>query len=404
MKKSKIILFELKRMKKLLPQLILGAIVLSILVSTIAICNNQFFTSKNASPTIRVALVNQDTSSYLESFLPYIEEMESISSFITLIPYNDLNTARKKLNNGMISCIIYVPEESINGILTGNNQPILLYFNKQNTLENKLLEELTMASGKTLSIAQACIYATHDLYVEEGLSTNLQETYDSINIVNLRYALMRNALFEEKTIYASGAITLAIHYFSASLLVFLLLYGIPLSGTFEKDSPAFISCLKQNGIKLYHLVFSKIIATFTLYLIIFLITIIPLYLMFIKYLHVDFRQFFLFLSLCIISLFLISIYISLCYTITKSKASGILFTFLASISMLFLSGCIIPTAFLPDAFITIGQKLPTASILSVLEIPLTGEFSFSILISLLLYIVTLLLILFIILKKQEKYI
>lgn len=349
---------ELKKALAALPQLLAGAIALIIFIGAIAFCCVQILYHRTATGAIPVALVVEEDSSMMDWAMDFTKEMESTSSLFSFTIMND-NDARNSLKNGSVSALMVIPEGVIDSILSGTNIPIQVIFPSESDIATVLLQELTMAGGKTLASAQAGIYTTTDLYLTYGHKKDLKASYDEINRTNLKYALARDLLFRRVNVSSTGSLSTENYYLCSAILLFLFLAGTSCSSFLSRENRAFYQKLKHCQSGALSVTAARMLTTFLLYLGMGLFLFCFCLFVFFQ----DSGRVFPVLSsmadLAAVILFT-SAFVCMVYDVTRTVSEGILALSITSLLMLFVSGIFIPSAFFPQALRQIGQFLPTS--------------------------------------------
>lgn len=351
-------LLELKRALRALPQLLIGAVLLSFLIGTIAYCSGKLLYRTEALSTITIALVGSDNSELPSTVLDYVNGMGSTNGLFQFRTATQV-TAYEQLAAGKITAIIIFPAQIIANIMNGTNEPVQVILPESAGLSSLLLQELTSAGAKTLSSAQAGIYTVTDLYLENGMQAFLEESYQAIDRMNLKYALSRDNLFAPDTALVTGELTAVTYYAASGILLFLLLFGTTCSHFLQKESTAFHQLLRCASISSASYLLIKWITVFMACLI------GSLSISFFAYLanNIFFNikipfNFFSLLSFLLVLLF-ISSFILFIFQLAKSAGNGIFLLFTTSILLLFLSGAFIPIAFFPASVRQLSAYLPT---------------------------------------------
>lgn len=358
---------------------LLGAIVPLILIGTIVFCAVKSFDSNAEIEKGTVAVVTEDINDqYMDFAFEYIENLKSITDAVNFKQMS-LEEAEKKLKKNDIIAILYLPEGIVDGILYGENIPATITFSKTNNLSSVLLTEITKAGGRLLSGAQAGTYTTSELFHAFDMSKELSSAFEDVDIMNFTIVLSRESTFITKnTLFNndnssrkkdndirnslrnrnknSESRNVLINYYAASaILVFIMLLGASYTRFFEKEIPAFYSLFKAR---------KKYISAQTFY--IYIIYAFNIFI-FITAIMLILSNISLFdFNLKLIPVIIISFFIS-SFTLMLNKISPntfvyVLLVFLSAVVFPFMSGAILPLAFIPDSIINLATKLPFLAI------------------------------------------
>lgn len=350
-------LLELKKIIHALPQLLLGTMVLTFIIGTIAFCGVKLLYPDSAFDTMQIDIVLSENSPASISAIDLVRNMQSTKDMF-VFQIVDKNSAYADLANGKAVAIMIVPDNMINQILDGTNSPIQIVFAKSSSLSTLLLQELTGAGAKILSSAQAGIYTITDLYVEAGLQEYLQESYDTINRTNLNYALARDRIFQIKSTSVTGTVSVITYYSASAVLLLLFLYGSVCSTFLTNEPKAFQQKIKALSIPSYFIILIQWLCTFLIYYGIYILLFLLMSVLSRTGFPIAASSHILLLS-CSILIAFISSYTVMIYRITPTSATGILVLTISSLLFLFLSGAFIPTAFFPNSMTWISMHLPT---------------------------------------------
>ena len=262
----------------------------------------------------------------------------------------------------------------VGDIMEGTNTPAIVLLPDNSSIESMLIKDLIDGGTKSLTSAQAGIYAVSYEYEEifhERLTKALQ---DSINIKYFDHTLARESYFNHKEISATGELTFLEYYICSGLIFFMMLLGMIFSKVLCPDNNAFYEKLKQYRISGEIIILTRIISVFVMYMII-AISGFCIYIVISKYLGNDVIIFkvtdyllLMFVILCVVS-FIVCI-----FTITESQISGSLLLFITSLVMNFISGGFIPTVFLPKPIQSLAPYMLTNVLSKQIGTIFLGEF------------------------------
>lgn len=180
--------------------------------------------------SITVALIadestGDETEDMTKLALAYVEGMESFSSFCHIRSVSE-EEAFRMLESGEAAAILRLPEHVIEGILTGENRPVVIYFPQDAGIEALLFRELADAGVQMLQVAQAQIYGAGDTMRAYEMTEKLSVLEGEINRSDLAFALDRLALYRMEHVNTTGSVSLAEHLAAAGFVYFLLLLGM----------------------------------------------------------------------------------------------------------------------------------------------------------------------------------
>lgn len=223
-------ILEGKCMLKRLPGMFAVVFVLLALLAAAGIGGLRFLGEDTPVLSVTIALiadepVGDDPEDMTELALAYVEGMESFSSFCS-IRFVSEEEAFRMLEDGEAAAVLRLPERVVEGILTGENRPVSIYFPQDAGIEAALFRELADAGVQMLQVAQAQIYGADDTMRAYDMPEKISVLEGEINRSDLAFALDRLALYQTEHVNATGSVSLAEHLTAAGFVYFLLLLGI----------------------------------------------------------------------------------------------------------------------------------------------------------------------------------
>lgn len=341
---------QLKKMVQLLPKLLLGTIVLTLLVGTIAFYGTKLLYSKQSAQKVTIAIVLEDDSALMNLGMHYLESSDSVDTFCRLVKTSK-NKAEQMLKNHTAAACIYFPEDFTKDIVSGKNTPATITFSEKTGIEQLLFQELTNTAAKILTSAQAGIYSLSDIYQNYRFQKKRSVHNDYINKNTLQTALVRSQLFEVESVSSTGSRSTKEYYIVSAIVLLLFLSGMTLSHVAKPESGSLALLLSRCGIKAQKRTFAKCLALSGFYLVVWCL---------------------LFLVGCIASLIpwncfwflpllslLASSWTLFFYSLTLQETTGTLLLFFSVFVCVFCSGALIPSAFLPQEMTAVAYVLPT---------------------------------------------
>ena len=352
---------QLKRAVKAVPKLIAGAVIPLFLAGMAVFWAMQQQSDTTGTLLSPVALVNQDSEAYLDFILPLIEDTDAAGSFsFTLMEEEDALAA---LKDGTVCAVLLFPEQMISGILDSTNIPARLYLPEGDSFPSLLLAKFAEAGALTLGSAQAGIYAASDLYREYGISNLRSDIYYEINLVNLKYALDREAVFSARSTTATGELSLIEYYGGTLFLCLLLFLGAGMGGFLCNALPnALTEQLRRNGIGAFCFEASLYLPMALFYLLALALLSLAASLLLPEIVFTPSALLFLLgIALCLAA------YTQVVFSLFRNAGRGLLAYTFVGLLMIFLAGGFLPYAFLPNTFATLTPYLPLGACLSGLR-------------------------------------
>lgn len=330
---------ENKRAWKIFPKMLLQAIVLALVVGTIAFCATKLL-YKDTTTQLKVAIVVEEENQMTSLVLDYVKKTEEGVEFIEC----DREKAFDGLENNEFAAVIILPMQLVEGILSGNNASVLVIYNDSLSMAGGLLKELTVAGGTMLSTAQAEIYAVYELAGEYEAKSGLMDFQNAINYENLELALARGEFYQYKKVSATGNLSVKTYYIASAITAILLFFGIPMGMFLKQDKKATRMQYKRVGIGAGKQQFIRWLTVMGLYGVI-LFGVSMVWTIFGKTgFGENMKAAFLIWTIAgSIAAFVIGI-----YELAEKKSSAVFLLAFLTVILLFLSGGIVPRVFFPE--------------------------------------------------------
>lgn len=171
---------------------------------------------------IHLALTAPEDETVVQTVEQFLPSMADVSRYCHITAM-DLPEAERALSQGDVTAILVLPENFIDGILTGANPDVKLILSAQQPMQSLLTLWVGQSATDLLGAFQSAIYTVLTAYEAApppGLSYG--DVVSQINLRCIRWTLNRQELFSLKTISVTGVLPIRVHY-SLSLFLFLLL-------------------------------------------------------------------------------------------------------------------------------------------------------------------------------------
>lgn len=351
---------ELKRTFLILPAMLLEAGMLLAILGAVAFGVEKLLYQDSSIMQINVAIVEEGENPLTGLAVNYIQGMESISKScrFTIVTKEE---GFSMLEEGRAAAVLYLPEGMIEGIMNGSNVPAQVFFPEDAGIESALLKELADAGVHMLRVAQAEIYGIYDTAKTYGALDRLSVMETDIDMYNLAFALDRLALFKTQHLSATGNLTSLQYGIASGAISFLLLIGMACYPMMRPYPDALRRQLKRSGIGIGRQCFGKWlcglcgIALSGLFFGLFVKGVITA-LGYSAWLpEIGLKQ----TGAAVAILICIATLIFMIFQTANSESSAILILFFLSTLMIYFSGGVLPSAFLPRTVQSIGKLLPT---------------------------------------------
>lgn len=354
--------------------MLLKAVISVVIAGMIAFCAYTLWFRGESTPLARIGYTAQD-GRLTALALAFVENMESVSSFCELVPVTE-EEGRQQLMAGELSAWLVLPDDVVDGILSGNNQSAILYRREENTSSadaafGRIFETLANAGVGMLKTAQAEIYATG--LITERFSYGrefLEEFYQEIDLYNLRIVLSREQLFRYRSLSATGNEGIAVYYAGALLTLYLLLLPCFFGGYAKRNKKEIKLLAIRGGIPGAMQLIGRGLISMAL----LLLMLLPAALLW-TYAGVRDALQPIFSgsvwALLVLSLACTAALAQLIYLSVEKGRTAILWLGILAFTQGYASGCLIPSALLPRSIAGLGAFLPAAGI----KAAFTGLFS-----------------------------
>ena len=370
--------FTLKRCFGRLGKLLCGLALLGIICAT-AIYGLSFVNQKNdtaaASHFNVVFVMPQNAGRHYSLELGIVSNIESLSSMVTIKQTTSENEAKAMLDSGEVKAAVIIPEGMIHTIMSGTNDlPARIIYPGEPSIETVIFRQIVDSLSQMVASSQTGVYALYEIYDDFDATEKQQDKANTqLNDLYINSVLERNALFqivgndskennlldEEVSSDTTPATDFVlVGYLCSGLALLFLLSGINLCFFFVTPNRAVLPALSRLGLSdsfcLLADFFAAVICQWLIFSIGCLLIgtigssahIVPAFLIGRALVSCFVCAFFS----CALELFICRI----CH----GKQACMITTFAVSLLVMYASGCLIPSAFLPDMLRRISATLP----------------------------------------------
>lgn len=366
MRQSRMLLkLEIKRALKKLPQLLLGAVVITLVVALIVICCATAGKKSKENTVSKVALVTNNNVLVENVGMEMLGGMETVKNMFEFeIALEE--DAIERFHNGELEGVIVFPDNYIDGIGRGENEPAQVFVRTAGVSYSLgVIAETCGAAGTLLASTEAASYALQDWGKDYGIS-NRWEMAEALSVIDARVILSREDAFSKVTIYGEGDVSFAQSYLCAALVILILLWGLSCGTIMKGDSPVLIKKLKANLVSVEKQQLIKLTALTVLLGIVFLIIgvlLVGAYLILPELFETldvtSIWQLVLLIIAFVPVIILGATMVMFAYTAASNQIGGILLLFIGTVVMSYISGCLMPSVYLPETIQELAKFLPT---------------------------------------------
>lgn len=370
--------FTLKRCFGRLGKLLCGLALLGIICAA-AIYGLSFVNQKNdtaaASHFNVVFVMPKNAGLHYSLALGMVSNMESLSSMVTIKQTTSEDEAKAMLDSGEVKAAVIIPEGMIHTIMSGTNDlPARIIYPGEPSIETVIFRQIVDSLSQMVASSQTGVYALYEIYNDFDATEKQQDKANTqLNDLYINSVLERNALFqivgsdskennlldEEVSSDTTPATDFVlVGYLCSGLALLFLLSGINLCFFFVAPNRAVLPALSRLGLSdsfcLLADFFAAVICQWLIFSIGCLLIgtigssahIVPAFL---------FGR--ALVSCFVCAFFSCALELFIC-RICHGKQACMITTFAVSLLVMYASGCLIPSAFLPDMLRRISATLP----------------------------------------------
>lgn len=359
-------LSQLKRIKRVLPAIMIMTLLLVGCILLIAGVMLQSDSSSEKKQKVQVGLVGDISGSYLGFGITALQHLDSSRFAIEFIEMEE-ETARDRLNRGSLSAFVIVPDGFVDAAVRGENMPLTYVCTKGSMgLGSMIMNELVHTISGLLTESQNAIYGMQRFLLSNGKSDIYWEATDTLYFRFLDFILGRTTVYQLEMIGVSGNLSIIGYYLSGLTILFLLLWGIAGSPLFIKRDKALPKLLASKGQNAVSQILGEQLAYFVMmaasfFLVILLVSIgmalsgvtLP------EWEGDGIAPLFAFYRRMLPVVAVLSAYQLFLFELTSDMVSGILLQFINALCLGYLSGCFYPISFFPKPVQLIQPLLPT---------------------------------------------
>ncbi len=361
---------QIKRALKLLPAVVAVSLLFGVLAAGAAFGGARLLYQDQAAGRITVAVVTEADDAAGQMALSMLGSMDSVESICDFVETTEPE-AREGLKGGRYYAALLIPPRMVEGIMDGTNTPVRVLLSGQGGLETLLLRQLTESGAQMLDAAQAGIYAADFYCGEQGMEQLIPQVELFLNKVYLDYAMNRESWFRKITVSALGEMDLLGYYGTTAIALLLFLMGIPCAAFCCREPLALDEKLRAEGIGPCVQLLVKILAAAALLLASVLLLAIPVSAGLSRW---GMRRLALngYSALCAAAAILVcASVIVFCFEAAGRLLAGTLLLFVLTGALIFLSGGLLPAAFLPGILRQFSCWNPASAVRGLLG-PLFG--------------------------------
>lgn len=360
--------FTWTRCFRRLGKLLAGLVLLGVICAA-AIYGLTFVNKSNDSPAASrfnvVFVMPKNAGLHYTLALGMVSNMESLSSMVTIKQTTSEDEAREMLESGEVKAAVIIPDGMIYTIMSGSNDlPARILYPGEPGLETIIFRQIVDSLSQMVASSQTGVYALYEIYDDFGASEKQQDKANSqLNDLYISTVLARDGLFSVQDVTATTTSDpVLVGYLCSGLALLFLLFGINLCFFFVAPNRSVPSALTRLGLSDVFCTLADFSAAFVCEWLIFFVGCVAV--SGICY-AIGMISFFsivrAILSCMICASFSCALSLLICH-ICRNKQACMIVTFVVSLLIMYMSGCLIPSAFLPDVLRGISAFLPGSQI------------------------------------------
>ena len=367
--------------RRTLRQLPAALLVTVLLLASAALLGSALL-EKNRSDTpvtrIPVGLVGDFENEYLSFGLFAVENLDPSRFSVEFQVLESERAARAALMRGDISAYLVIPDTFVESISAGKLEP-LRYVSTGGaaSLGSALTDELVAAVSEMVTATEDAIYGAQDFVADRMPRMKPWKAGEALGRQFTDLVLERSAMFDTEIIPTPAGMDLAQSLLCGVLVLFLLLWGITATGVFARREPELSGMLYARGMGAARQVSAELGAYLAL-LLLTLALVAACALPVLKSaplaslgLQIDATALAGLLWRLLVAAVMIGTLQFLLYEIASGVIQSVLLQFLTAMALGYVSGCLYPLRFFPEAMQAAAQWLPAGCAISFLGAGLT---------------------------------
>ena len=366
-----------RRLGKLLCGLLLLGVICAAAIYGLSLVNKSDDTAAASRFTV-VFVMPENAGLHYSLALGMVSNMESLSSMVTIKQTTSEDEARAMLESGEVKAAVIIPEGMIHTIMSGSNDlPARILYPGDPSIETVIFRQIVDSLSQMVASSQTGVYALYEIYDDFDATEKEQDKANSqLNDLYINTVLNRDSLFSVQSAVedhdaAENSSTgstdfVLVGYLCSGLALLFLLSGINLCFFFVAPNRAVPSALARLGLSDSFCALADFSAAAVCQWLIFLVGclligtigsatgIVPSF---------SFGHALIGCFVC--AMFSCALELLIC-RICHGKQACMITTFAVSLLVLYASGCLIPSAFLPDVLRRISASLPGSQLKNVI--------------------------------------
>lgn len=364
---QKLLITDFKRIRELILPLLGTTVIFSVIIIFSVIFANKILYDENSITTVRVGLVDETSSDYMQKAYSMVSEMESYSVACEFVEVSSKEEGLELIEKGEIKALIIIPDNLLNSIMYGGDNPVEVIYNQDGSLETYTLNEIFVSTSSMLATAQAATTAVYSLARNSGLSDEeLSTISNSIDRFYFSCILSRTETFLTNELQVTGVYTPRQFYLATGLLIMLFFCGIVFLSFIKGNNNAYILKLKSKGINRFQIISSQFLnISFSLYMIYIIFYFAALFVCILSGTKIMSFNFAALISI-IPAVIFIALVVLISGYIPAGYAGSCMILFATTLVLSYIGGGIVPVSLLPEFIKDFAENTPYNFMLDIL--------------------------------------
>lgn len=362
---------EYKRAAFVLPAALGKAVILLGLTGMTVFCAQKIRLASADREPVQIGYAAQENM-LIRMAVSYVENMEAVKGLCRFVPVAE-EEGKVLLAEGELGALLVLPENMIEGILSGSNEPANFYLAENPSPAGLVFEELANAATGLLAVAQAEIYAAHALTEYFQVAPyGLEQMYQELDAFNLGIVTEREQYFRFRQLSETGNTGFAVYYAGAFFTAYLLVAGMFLGSFLKRGREEMRLLQKRGGVSYAAQLLGRNCILAGCLLLLLLVTGL-------MWISGSVREALRIsgslqgMLLVVPAVFCAASWLQFIYLFAESERSAILPAGFAAVFLCYLSGCFVPSALLPRVVNRLAVIMPTTYIKAAFTAVFSGN-------------------------------
>ncbi|MBR5992735.1 MAG: ABC transporter permease [Lachnospiraceae bacterium] len=381
MKYGRYFLAQLKRIKKLLPEMLCLSVLffgVTFFVGKTLITGSDYEAGKIK---YRIGIMGKEEESFIDMGIFLLESFDDSKYMMELVKYTDFEEAKSDLYDGTLSALCEIPAGFYDSINYLSNDLSIKYYTAAGSrgVTGVFMDEITGIISDYIVYSEAGILSLYDYLGYKGASAEMQnEAVDKLFMSYMSALLGRGNLVTVKTLGISNGLSTYGYYFTGLTLFLMSVLSFAGISFFIKKNMTLDKLAHSKGIAVPGQIAADFVAYFLCNVVCVTILMVPIFRM-LKAKVIEIPEFFTtenvflfkFYGNVLVAMVLICMFELLIFEVLEGTVNKVIFSFTIILSCAYISGYLYPASFFPESISKVGRLLPTGVAMTFLSSFLT---------------------------------